>query len=150
MQIYATFEYSTRLEIAITKLEKMGISEIFAVPLDNGPEDIEIFDTIHRSDGKSLLSKGMILAVFFSVIGASRGFKLHWGPIIWGLIGAAFGFILGFCIDLYIHSKKPKNRKALKGKTSEVIIIINCKDSEKRDVERILWEQLAVGVGRAE
>lgn len=65
MQIYATFEYSTRLEIAITKLEKMGISEIFAVPLDNCPEDSEIFDTIHRSDGKSLLSKGMILAVFF-------------------------------------------------------------------------------------
>ena len=133
MQIYATFEYSTRLEIAITKLEKMGISEIYAVPLDNGPEDSEIFDTIHRSDGKSLLSKGMILAVFFSVIGASRGFKLHWGPIIWGLIGAAFGLFLAFCIDLYIHSKKPKKiEKALKGKTSEVIIIINCKDSEKR------------------
>lgn len=150
MQIYATFDYSIRLELAITKLEKMGISEIFAVPLNNGPDDSEIFDSIHRSDGKSLLSKGMILAVFFSVIGASRGFKLDWGPIYWGLIGAAFGFILGFCIDLYINLKKTKKRRTKKGKTSEVIIIVNCNESEGREVEKILWEQLAVGVGKVD
>ncbi|QQZ08520.1 hypothetical protein [Heyndrickxia vini] len=150
MQIYATFDYSIRLELAITKLEKMGISEIFAVPLNNGPEDSEIFDSIHRSDGKSLLSKGMILAVFFSVIGASRGFKLDWGPIYWGLIGAAFGFILGFCIDLYINLKKTKKRRTIKGKTSEIIIIVNCNESEGREVEKILWEQLAVGVGKVD
>lgn len=150
MQIYATFDHSIRLELAITKLESMGISEIFAVPLENGPEDIEIFDSIHRSDGKSLLSKGMILAVFFSVIGASRGFKLDWGPIYWGLIGGTFGFILGFCIDLIMNLKKLKKQRLVKGKKSEVIIIINCKESEGRQVERILWEQLAVGVGKVD
>ncbi|KAB7672238.1 hypothetical protein [Bacillus sp. B1-b2] len=148
MQIFATFDHSIHLEIAIARIEKLGIDKIFAVPLDNGPEESVFFDSIHRSDGKSLLSLGMILAVFFSVIGASRGFKLEWGPIFWGLIGAGVGLILGFSIELYRNRKKINHKSLIKGKKSEVIIIIECEENQCREVEKILWEQLAIGLAK--
>lgn len=148
MQIFATFDHSIHLEMAITRIEKLGINKIFAVPLDNGPEEAVFLDSIHRSDGKSMLSLGLILAVFFSVIGASRGFKLDWGPIFWGLIGAGSGLILGICIDFFKYRKKANRKGLIKGKKSEVILIIECEQNECREVEKILWEQLAIGLAK--
>ncbi len=147
MQVFATFDHSPYLEQAIRNLEKQGIKDIFAVPLDNRTEDLKIFDSIHSSDGITLINKGMVLAVMFSVLGASRGFILEWGPIYWGLIGAGGGFLLGFIIDLVLV--KIKNiKRPLKGKKSEVILIIECKEEEGKQVETILWDHLALGVAR--
>jgi hypothetical protein len=39
---------------------------------------------------------GMACATGFSVLGASAGFVLAWGPVIWGLLAACFGFGIGF------------------------------------------------------
>jgi hypothetical protein len=147
MQVFATFDHSPYLELAIRKLEQNGIKDIFAVPLDNRTEDVKIFDSLHQSDGVTLINKGMLFAVIFSVIGASRGFILEWGPIYWGLIGAGGGFLLGFVIDLAIVKMK-NNKRPLKGKKSEVILIIECKEEEGKLVEKILWEHLALGVAR--
>ena len=47
----------------------------------------------------------------FSVIGASIGFKLSWGPIYWGLISACIGFVLGFIIRLFIECVIKKRKK---------------------------------------
>lgn len=148
MQIFATYEYSSYIELAITKLEEKGIKDIFAVPLDNRTEERKLFDTIHQSDGVSFIGKGMGLAVIFSVIGASRGFVLEWGPIYWGLIGAASGFVLGVLIDLYIYKVYKREKRMLKGKNSEVILIINCDESQGDLVEGILWEHLALGLAK--
>jgi hypothetical protein len=148
MQVFATFEHSMYLELAISKLEENDITDIFAVPLDNRQEEQKLFDSLHRSDGTSFISKGMILAVLFSVVGASRGFVLEWGPIYWGLIGAVSGFIIGFGIDLLIHLIKNKNRSMIKGKHSEVILIIECENSQAQQVEKILWDHLALGVAK--
>lgn len=84
MQIYSTFDHSIQLELAITQIEKLEVTTIFAVPLDKGAGDILLFDTMHESDGLSFINKGLFLAVIFSVIGASRGFILELGPIFWG------------------------------------------------------------------
>jgi hypothetical protein len=146
MQVFATFDHSSYLELAIRKLEQEGLNEIFAVPLDNRTEEPKLFDTLHQSDGISLINKGMFLAVIFSVIGASRGFVLEWGPIYWGLIGAGAGFILGFTIDLL--SLKIKKTKMIKGKKSEVILIIDCEEEKGKEVEKILWDHLALGVAK--
>lgn len=148
MQIFATFEFSNYIELAITKLEGKGIKDIFAVPLDNRTEERKLFDTIHQSDGVSFIGKGMGLAVIFSVIGASRGFVLEWGPIYWGLIGAVSGFVLGVLIDLYIYKVYKREKRMLKGKNSEVILIINCDESQVDLVEGILWEHLALGLAK--
>jgi hypothetical protein len=148
VQVFATFEHSTFIELAITKLEGKGINDIFAVPLDNRTEERQLFDTIHRADGVSFIGKGMALAVVFSVIGSSRGFVMEWGPIFWGLIGAASGFILGVIIDLYINKVYRKKKRLLRGKNSEIILIIQCEESQVEWVENVLWEHLALGLAK--
>lgn len=105
MQLYSTFEHTIHLEMALNTLEKKGIKKesIFVVPLDNRKETHKVFDTLHRSDGTSLIDIGAALGTALSVIGASIGFRLAWGPIYWGLIGAAIGFIIGL---LFVYLQK--------------------------------------------
>ncbi len=150
MQVFSTFETTGFLEMAISTLEKRGIKKesIFAVPLDNRAEDRKIFDNLHRSDGTSLIDIGMALATAFSVIGASMGFKLAWGPIYWGLIGAFVGFVLGFAIRLFMELVMKKKKRVLRGKHSEVILIIDCEESQAELVEDILWSHFALGVAK--
>jgi hypothetical protein len=98
-------------------LEQKGIDakNIFIVPLDNNMEERKIFDNIHRSDGTSLIDVGAALATAFAVIGASVGFKLEWGPIYWGLVGGAVGFLLGLAIRLFTEKVIKKKRRLMKG-----------------------------------
>src|SRR5699024_10550104 len=105
MQLFSTFDHNIYLEMAISKLEEQGIHReyIFAVPLDNRKNERRLFDNLHRSDGTSLIDIGAALATAFSVIGVSVGFKLAWGPIVWGLLTALCGFILGVAIRLFIE-----------------------------------------------
>jgi hypothetical protein len=146
VQIFATFEHSNYLELAISELEENGIKGILAVPLNNRKEERKLFDNLHQADGVSLISKGSILAFAFSTIGASRGFVMEWGPIYWGLIGAGSGFLIGVLIDLFTKKVIKKRQRLLRGKNSEVILIVECEDHQKERVENILWKQLALGV----
>ncbi|WP_246941113.1 hypothetical protein [Bacillus pinisoli] len=150
MQIFSTFENTINLELAIKTLEKHGVQQesIFAVPLDNRQEDRRFFDTISSADGVSVVDIGMALGTAFSVIGASIGFELAWGPIYWGLIGAFVGFMLGLAIRLYIEVVYKKKKRVLKGKHSEVILIIDCPNSMSELVEEILWGHYAMGVAK--
>jgi hypothetical protein len=150
LQLFSTFESNGFLEMAVSTLEKRGIPKesIFAVPLDNRKEDRKIFDTLHRSDGTTLIDIGIGLATALSVIGASIGFKLAWGPIYWGLIGAFVGFVLGFAIRLVMELVVKKNKRVLKGKHSEVILIVDCEESQAELIEDILWSHFAFGVAK--
>ncbi|QWC21159.1 hypothetical protein KJK41_12515 [Bacillus haikouensis] len=150
MQLFSTFEHTIHIELAVATLEKKGIAKenIFIVPLDNMTEERKVFDTMHRSDGTSLIDIGAALATAFAVIGASIGFELKWGPIYWGLIGAAAGFILGFAIRLFTEKIMKKRRRVLKGFQSEIIMIIDCEESEGELVENILFKHYAMGVAK--
>jgi hypothetical protein len=150
LQIFSTFETTSYLEMAISTLEKKGIKKesIFAVPLDNRTEERKVFDSLHRSDGTSLIDVGMALATAFSVIGASIGFKLSWGPIYWGLIGAFIGFVLGFAIRLFTEMVLKKKKRLLRGKHSEIILIIDCDETQAEIIENILWNHFALGVAK--
>ncbi|MFD2446623.1 hypothetical protein ACFSO7_22030 [Bacillus sp. CGMCC 1.16607] len=150
MQLFSTFETTGYLEMAIATLEKQGIRKesIFAVPLDNRKEERKIFDSIHRSDGTSLIDIGMGIGTAFSVFGASIGFKLSWGPIFLGLIGAFVGFVLGFAIRLFMELVVKKNKRVLKGKHSEIILIVECEDPQAELIENILWSHFALGVAK--
>ena len=152
MQIFSTFEHSTYLELAISSLESVGIKKerILAVPLINRVENRRLFDTLHRADGVSMFDKGAAIGTAFSVIGASVGFALEWGPIFWGLIGAASGFIVGFIIDYFIFKVVHKRKRVIKGKKSEVVLVVDCPRELVERVEEILWEHLALGVSRLE
>src|SRR4051812_38087088 len=146
MHIISSFEHSAFLELAINLLQEKGIEkeDIVAVPLQNMKDQPKLFDTIHRSDGESLLDLVAVLGTVFSVLGASFGFVLTWGPIIWGLLGLSVGAIIGLMID-YLLTKKRKKRKT--NLNSEVILIVNCKENEYQTVKRILFENKALGVG---
>lgn len=91
MQVFSTFNHSIYLELAIVALERSGIpkSQILAIPLEVKDDHFLLFDSIHQSDGISLFDIAAGLATAFAVIGVSVGFILTWGPIYWGLIGAA-------------------------------------------------------------
>ena len=146
MHIISSFEHSAFLELAINHLQEKGIEkeDIVAVPLQNMKDQPKLFDTIHRSDGESLLDLAAVLGTIFSVLGASFGFVLTWGPIIWGLLGLAFGAIIGFMIDYLLTKKHKKSKTSLH---TEVILIVNCKENEYETVKRILFENKALGVG---
>jgi hypothetical protein len=150
LQLFTTFEHSDYLELAIGELERMGIKKenIFAVPLNNRKVERKIFDSLHNADGISLISTGAVLGTAFSVVGASVGFKLKWGPIYWGLIGVIGGFLLGFLIDLFIYKVLKKKQRLLRGKNSEVILIVDCEDHQGDAVESILWDHFALGIAR--
>jgi hypothetical protein len=150
LQIFSTFETTSYLEMAILALEKKGIKKesIFAVPLDNRTEERKVFDSLHRSDGTSLIDIGMALATAFSVVGASIGFKLSWGPIYWGLISAFIGFVLGFAIRLFTEIVLKKKKRLIRGKHSEIILIIDCDEALAELIENILWNHFALGVAK--
>lgn len=150
MQVFSTFETTGYLELAISTLEKKGIKResIYVVPLDNRTADRRLFDSIHRSDGTTLIDIGMALATAFSVIGASIGFKLSWGPIYWGLIGAVVGFVVGLAIRLFIEMVLKKRKRVLKGKHSDIIVIIDCEEPQAETIESILWNNFAIGVAK--
>jgi hypothetical protein len=147
MYVISSFEHSTFLELAINQLDEIGIvkENIVAVPLENNKEQPKLFDTIHRSDGASLLDLAAVFATIFSVLGASIGFELKWGPIIWGLIGVGSGAILGFVIDVCLTKKRKISKTKLK---TEIIFIIKCKEQEFETVKKILFENMAFGIGQ--
>ncbi|WP_188455692.1 hypothetical protein [Virgibacillus oceani] len=150
MQLFATFDNNLYLEMAISTLEKNNIEKdnIYAIPLDNRKEPRKLFDTLHQSDGISLIDIGVALGTAFSVIGVSIGFKMAWGPIWIGLIGSFIGFFIGLGIRLFMNVLFQKRKSILKGKQVEVILIIDCAETQGELVENILWEHFCFGVAK--
>lgn len=107
IHVISAFEHSAFLELALITLHEQGIEKekIVAIPLKKINEQPKLLDTIHRADGISLFDLSAVMATIFSILGASFGFELTWGPIIWGLIGLGLGSIMGFTID-YFYNKR--------------------------------------------
>ncbi|QGQ94039.1 hypothetical protein EHS13_03490 [Paenibacillus psychroresistens] len=146
MHVVSSFDHTIYLELAITALVEEGIpkEDIFAVPLDKKKEKRKMFDTIHASDGISLFDSGIALGTALAVIGSSYGFIIVGGPILWGVIGALAGFLIGFIIDIFYKAEKTNNPRV--GKSTEVFVIVNCSKHQVSMVEDILWTHFAFGV----
>ncbi len=148
MYIISTFEHSIYLEKAVTAIQMRGVAkeDILAVPMDKRAEQRKLFDSIHQSDGLSLMDLSAILGTIFMLLGTIYGFVLKLGPIIWGLAGLAAGFVLGLSIKLLIirkSSRRQDNKKA-----SEVVLIIDCGKEKAEMVADTLWNHHALGVSR--
>jgi hypothetical protein len=146
MHVIASFEYSTELEIALAKIEKLGVEkkDIIAIPLEEIAEKKQLIDTLHDSDGSSMLDLGFVLAAVFMLLGAIYGFVLKWGPILWGLIGFISGLLLGIIIKMLFTGVK--NIK-IKSKTTEVFVVVSCKEEQKLKIKDILFKHSGRGVG---
>ncbi|KAB7670705.1 hypothetical protein [Bacillus sp. B1-b2] len=145
MFLVGSFNQSVELEIALSKIEELGVT----------PEKILIvFMNDHlpsRSKKKSLeevqstaFEIGIAIATGLSVIGASIGFKLPIGPIFTGLLFALVGFLLGF-ITYYFTNRK-KSLKHPKG-GHDVILIIQCPKEHLNEIKEILWKNHALSIG---
>lgn len=145
MFVIATFENSIYIELAVTALEEQGITKelILAAPLDKRKERRGLFDSIHKSDGFSLFDGPAIVGTCFMLLGAIYGFVLDWGPIIWGIIGAVSGLLLGFLIKLLILKK---NKRGSNNITSEIVLMVRCEEQKWEMVEKTLWDHFALGM----
>jgi hypothetical protein len=145
MFVIATFENSIYIELAITALEQQGISKelILAAPLDKRKKPRNLFDTIHNSDGFSLFDGPAILGTCLMLLGAIYGYELEWGPILWGIIGAVSGLLLGFLIKMLMLKKSKRGSKNI---TSEIVLMVRCEENKWEMVEKILWDHLALGL----
>jgi hypothetical protein len=147
MYIVSAFEHSIRLETAVTAVEMKGIpkEKILAVPLDKRNEGRMLFDTIHQSDGISMFDFPVILAAIFGLLGLIYGFLLAWGPVLWALIGTGACFFIGLGVKLITTKKRANQRK---GFHPEVVLIIDCGESQMQMVQDILWANYALGVAK--
>ncbi|MBD2871681.1 hypothetical protein [Paenibacillus arenilitoris] len=148
VQFFSTFQHSHYVELAISKLKENDVADIYAVPLDNRTLDMKLIDTMHGTDGTSLVDIGLVLAMMGGTIGVARGFVLQWGPVFWGLIGAAGGFAIGFVFDFIKNLIKRKKIRTAKTKHGEVILIVQCTNEQSPFVEQTLWSNLALGVAK--
>ncbi len=147
MYVIATFEQSIYLELAITALEQIGIlrEKILAVPIEKRTEPRQLFDTIHRGEGCSMFDISAILGTCFMLLGSIYGYVLKWGPILWGIIGALFGIVLGFLLKLLLVKRIKHGAKNI---TSEVVLIIRCEECQWETIKKILWDNTALGISR--
>ncbi len=146
MYIVSNFVHSIHLEAAVKTLEKENIpkSSILAVPLDKQDDDRMLFDRTHAADRLSLIDFPIILAALLSLFGLIYGFELHWGPVLWALIGTGAGFGIGLLIKLLMVKRSSKAAKLTK--SPEVVLLIECEDSQTAMVQDILWSHGALGV----
>ncbi|MGG3467080.1 hypothetical protein ABES02_06015 [Neobacillus pocheonensis] len=144
MVIIATFENSIFIELAISRLEQSGIKndKILAAPLDKRTEQRQLFDTIHRADGFSLFDLSAILGTCFMLLGVIYGYTFKWGPIIWGIIGAVSGLLVGFIIKMLMIKKDQNGTKNI---TAEIVLMVRCEEHQIEKIENILWDNNALG-----
>lgn len=146
--LVASFEQNAHFEMALVHLEQIGIprSRLFAVPLESRSMPPQFFDTINRSDGRSLFDGAAALGTVMMVLGSIYGFQLKWGPILWGIIGLFIGGLIGFGLDyLWTRSQQVKQ---LKKPMTEVVLLLYCRQDEVDVSLRVLWQQGALGVAR--
>lgn len=148
MYIFATFKYTMEMEITLRELEDLGLSkdQLLVIPLVKIKYQSKMIDSMHRSDGRSLLDLSAIFGIIFMLLGVIYGFVLYLGPIIWGLIGLVFGVVSGFLVDYYTTKKSEKNMRK-RGSDADLILLIRCDKEKQETIEKVLWNNLVLGVG---
>ncbi|TYP69548.1 hypothetical protein [Paenibacillus methanolicus] len=145
LHVIATFEHSPFVEMVIHDIEKLGVppQNIVALPLSNLDSQPHVIDTIHRVDGRSMLDGAMVGAAIFMVLGTIYGFVLHWGPVIWALIGLVGGFFLGLAVEFALNRKKINLSSAPK---SEVVLEVTCSATLQAQLINVLKKRKAIGL----
>lgn len=148
MYIFASFEQGPLLEIAISDLTRIGLTEktILVVPLRKTTRKIAVFDKIYRADGFSILDGAAVAGTIGMLFGVIFGSVLYWGPIIWGIIGLASGSVIGLALDWFMTNKK--NKVDERNNPIPVMLMVCCEEEQAETVEKILEEHQALGLAR--
>ena len=148
MYVVGAFQHSLKLELAIAELEEIGIpsAAILALPLEKKGPARPTINSAYHADGISYSELSAALGMIGMLLGSIYGFVLAWGPILWGLIGLAGGFVLGYGISYAYHTPERRRRRAEPSGKTEVFVLVNCPDWQGDAVKQILWSGEAFGV----
>ncbi|WP_342515694.1 hypothetical protein [Sutcliffiella sp. FSL R7-0096] len=136
------------MELTLRELEELGLTkdQILVIPLDKIKSQTKVMDSMHRSDGRSLIDLAAIFGIIFMLLGVIYGYIFYLGPILWGLFGLVFGSILGFLVDYYF-TKKNEQSISKRGSDADLVIMIQCPKEKQEKVEDVLWNNMVLGVG---
>lgn len=146
MHVISSFPHSPELELAIAALIQEGVARenIAAVPMDPPTAKGAILNALTRKAESRSVDLAAILGTAASVVGASIGFRLHWGPIVWGLIGLAAGAAAGAVIARLLGSSSTSR---MHPKGGDAVLIVQCVENESERVKDILCKFSAISVG---
>jgi hypothetical protein len=119
--------------------------QILVVYMDIEPSPVQLSGRT-KDIHSNAFEVGIACATGSAVIGASIGFVLAWGPIIWGLICVIIGFSSGYSI--YYFRKKDRALTLRQKKEPEVLVIIQCAEIQAHPIKEILWKYQALTVGQ--
>lgn len=145
MLIFGIFEQSIELEQALAELDVMPSLQgnILVVFMDHPPKNAPF-----NEHSPHPFEVGISFGTAGAVIGASSGFALTIGPILWGLIGFFFGFCLGLCTHFLYKKFKIHSRQTKKG--HDVTVVIQCQGDLAPYVSDVFWKYQARSVGTTE
>lgn len=146
MLIFGLFKQAIELEQALADLEENPAlrEHILVVFMDQDD---------HKNKSQTpvphVFEVGMAFATGAAVIGASIGFILTLGPILWGLISTLLGFILGTAV--YTMIQKIKKQTAIPKNRHEAIIIIKCQETSLiPNITSTLRQHNVISIGTAQ
>lgn len=147
MLVIGTFPHSIELEQALTVMEHSGIIRkyILVVLMDIEPNNPTQFMSKEHDLYSKSIEVGIACGTATSVVGASIGFVLKWGPVVWCLIFAFSGFAVGFGTSLFT---KRGIRRNLPKILPEVTVIVQCHENQSIMVMETMWKYGALTVGR--
>lgn len=148
IEILCVFDHSLFIEMTLASLMDLGIEkeDIIAFTLKQRPDEPILFDSLNYQDGTSLFDLAAIFATILGVIGASIGFRLVWGPIVWGIIASTIGFLTGFAIDYLLTKTRSQMSARPSAVFPRVILVIRCRRNQQNSVEQLLWKNHALGL----
>lgn len=147
MLVIGIFPNDMGLVQALLDMENAGIGKdrLLVVPLDASPDGTKPAAYFNPIAGQSGVESGIAVATASAVVFISRGFEMAWGPLVWGMIGAAGGFAAGYFLQrLYAARKRSRLRTE---RASEMTVLVECEESERQQVLHALWTNKALSVG---
>jgi hypothetical protein len=143
MRVISVFRQSIQVELAVTALEEEGFTknDILAVPVEKALPGKKLFDSMYAQTGDSVFDLAMLLGALAMLFGSIYGFRLSWGPVLWGMIGGTAGFAAGLIVKLLLLKKKKTA-----GLENEVVILVACDAGKTEQVKKLLRDNGALGV----
>lgn len=148
MHLAAGFDSNVYLEIAIEEVKEecnLTDEQISCIHMDPQEKPPTFFDSIHYSDGRSIMDGMSAWAVVGGVLGIVYGSRLYLGPLIIGLLGFAIGALIGFVVESALGKYKGKGNKI---RHIEFLLLIRCSTvPEVKSVATILRRYNVISLG---
>ncbi|WP_010631238.1 hypothetical protein [Sporolactobacillus vineae] len=147
IEILSIFKHTLKVEVILGALLHAGIErkDITAVSLERpGPDAALSSAGPSESEREARLELPFILATAWAVIGAGVGYRLYFGPVIWGIGASIAGFLSGYLISCIFQFLK--KGKKIKQSEPGVVLIIHCREDQRQRIEQLLSENEVLGL----